>query len=67
MEVSRRSINSRLLASRTRGYGKFVWSPKIENATPFSTLEEADAKKRAVPDATGVIEFNDKWYVVKER
>ncbi len=47
-------------------YGKFVWSPKIENATPFSTLEEADAKKRTVADATGVIDIDGRWYVIRE-
>jgi hypothetical protein len=48
-------------------YGKTFWSPGPEQATPFGSQGEADAWKKATSDATGVTEFNDKWYVVKER
>ena len=48
-------------------YGKTFWSPSPEQATPFGSQGEADAWKKATSDATGVTEFNEKWYVVKER
>jgi hypothetical protein len=47
-------------------YATLIWSPKIENATRFSSVEDANAAKNAVADATGVIGFNDGWYVVKK-
>ena len=47
-------------------HGKFVWSPKIENATPFSSSVAAEAKRSTVADATGVIERYGTWYVVKQ-
>jgi hypothetical protein len=53
-------------SSMPEPYGKFVWSPKIENATPFSSSVAAEAKRSTVADATGVIEHNGGWYVVKE-
>ena len=46
-------------------YGKSIWSPRIENAAPFSCSDDANAEKDAVADATEVIRVNDKWYVVK--
>ena len=53
-------------SSMPEPYGKFVWSPKIENATPFSSSVAAEAKRSTVADATGVIELDSKWYVVKD-
>ena len=47
-------------------YGKTFWSPSPEQATPFGSQGEADAWKKATSDATGMTEFNDKWYVVRE-
>jgi hypothetical protein len=47
-------------------YGKFIWSPRMESATPFSSLGDANAVRSAVPDATGVIEAGGAWYVVKD-
>ena len=46
--------------------GNFVWYPKIENATPFSSSTAAEAKRSTVASAMGVIEHNGRWYVVKE-
>jgi hypothetical protein len=53
-------------SSMPEPYGKFVWTPNIENATPFSSSVAAEAKRSTVADATGVIEHNGGWYVVKE-
>ncbi|MGH9739982.1 MAG: hypothetical protein ACRD4X_15550 [Candidatus Acidiferrales bacterium] len=47
-------------------YGKFIWSPKIEGATSFSSSDEADSCKNSVPDATGVIATGGKWCVIKD-
>jgi hypothetical protein len=47
-------------------HGKIVWSPRMENATSFSSSESAAAEKDAVASATGITEFEGKWYVVKE-
>jgi len=47
-------------------YGKFGWCPRIENATPFSSSADANAEKHVMADATGVIEFNGRWYVIEE-
>jgi hypothetical protein len=47
-------------------YGNFVWSPKIEDATQFSSLEDANAGKLYVTDATRVILVHGKWYVTKD-
>jgi hypothetical protein len=47
-------------------YGKTFWSPHPEQATPFGSQGEADTWKKSTPDATGVTEFYDRWYVVKE-
>jgi hypothetical protein len=47
-------------------YGKFVWTPKIENATPFPSSVAAEAKRSTVVDATGLIAHDGRWYVVKE-
>jgi hypothetical protein len=47
-------------------YGKFVWTPKIENATPFPSSAAAEAKRSTVADAKDVIEHYGSWYVVKE-
>jgi hypothetical protein len=44
-------------------YGKFVWVTDIQGATKFQSLAEAEAAKRTVFDATGII---DGWFVVKE-
>ena len=44
-------------------YGKFVWVSDIKAATKFSSLAEAEAAKRTMLDATGII---DSWFVVKE-
>jgi hypothetical protein len=44
----------------------YIWSPIIENAVQFSSAENAEATRNNVPDATGVIEANGGWYVVKE-
>ena len=46
-------------------HGKSIWSPRIENAVPFSCFDDANAEKDAVADETEVIRVNDKWYVVK--
>jgi hypothetical protein len=45
---------------------KCLWSPKIENATPFYSSENANYWKNAVSDATGVIAAVGKWYVIKD-
>jgi hypothetical protein len=45
---------------------KIVWSPRIENATPFSSRANADYWKNAVMDATDVIAAVGKWYVIKD-
>ena len=47
-------------------YGKVIWSESIYHASPFSFLSEAEAVRNLVPDATGVHQLGDKWYVVKE-
>ena len=47
-------------------YGKFFWSPALEQATPFSSWEEANGWKNQVGNATGIVEFNSKWFVVKD-
>lgn len=43
-----------------------VWSPTIEAATRFSSQKQAEAWKGVTVGATGVLERNDIWYVVKE-
>ena len=48
-----------------KSYGKSIWSPRIENAAPFSCFDDANAEKDAVADETEVIRVNDKWCVVK--
>jgi hypothetical protein len=53
-------------SSMPEPYGKFIWSTIIGNATPFSSLAEADAARELVRGATGVTELDGKWYVVKE-
>jgi hypothetical protein len=50
----------------SESYGKTFWSPSPEQATQFGSQGEADARKKATSDATGVTEINDRWYVVKE-
>jgi hypothetical protein len=48
-------------------YGKGIWVPLIEAATPFDTKERAERVKRLVSNASGVL-YDDKeecWYVVK--
>jgi hypothetical protein len=47
-------------------HGNFIWSPRIESATPFSSPGDANAVKSAVADATGVIEVGGAWYVTKD-
>jgi hypothetical protein len=47
-------------------YGKFIWSPRIENATWFSSLNDADAARSAVPGATGMMYAKGNWYVIRE-
>jgi hypothetical protein len=47
-------------------HGNFIWSPKIESATPFSSQGDANAVKSAVADASGVIEVGTAWYVIKD-
>ena len=44
---------------------KSIWSPRIENATSFSCVNDADARKDAVEEATDIIRVNNKWYVVR--
>jgi hypothetical protein len=44
-----------------------VWSSTIDKATRFASPKQAEAWKRVVIGATGVIEQNGGWYVVKER
>ena len=46
-------------------HGTSNWSPRIDNATPFSCSNDANAQKEAVADDTEVIRVDDKWYVVK--
>jgi hypothetical protein len=45
---------------------KFLWSPQIENATPFSSSAGANYWKDIIPDATGLIAAGGKWYVIKD-
>jgi hypothetical protein len=45
---------------------KIVWAPRIENATPFPSPENANYWKNAVVDATEVIAAFGKWYVIKD-
>jgi hypothetical protein len=48
-------------------YGKAIWVPLIQAATPFDTKESAEGVRRLVSNASGVI-YDDKeecWYVVK--
>jgi hypothetical protein len=45
--------------------GRSIWSPKIENAAPFSSSDSTNVEKDAVADATDVICVNEKRYVVK--
>ena len=47
-------------------YGKYIWSPRIENATSFPTQESAGRCQAEVPGARGVIASGGKWYVVKK-
>jgi hypothetical protein len=47
-------------------YGQTFWSPRLDHATPFGSEGEADAWRKATADATGVTQFNDLWYVIKE-
>jgi hypothetical protein len=53
-------------SSMPEPYGKFVWSPNIENATPFPSSVAAEAKRSTVADAMAVIEHDGRWYIVKE-
>lgn len=46
-------------------FGKTLWSPRIENATPFATSKEANAAKESTIDAAGVVKHDGRWYVVK--
>jgi hypothetical protein len=39
-----------------------LWSPKIDNATPFSSMGIASAVKDEVLEATGVIASGDAWW-----
>ena len=43
---------------------KILWSTGIENATPFSSPENANYWKNVVVDATGLIAADGKWYVI---
>jgi hypothetical protein len=52
--------------TRPERYGKFTWSESIWQASAFSFLSEAEAVRNLVPDATGVHQLGDKWYVIKE-
>jgi hypothetical protein len=45
---------------------KILWSPRVENATLFSSPEDANYWKNAVVDATDVIAAVGKWYVIKD-
>jgi hypothetical protein len=46
-------------------YGRALWVPLIEGATPFKSDADAQNAKRQVSDASGVIQDDEYWYVVK--
>jgi len=55
-------VDSHMPGSRA----KVLWSPRIENATPFSSPQDANYWKNAVVDATDVIVADGKWYVIND-
>ena len=46
-------------------FSKAQWLPSVHGATPFETNVEALGVKSMMPDASGVIGVNERFYVIK--
>jgi len=43
----------------------YLWVPNLASATVVHSKEAAEEIRNSIPDATGVIKRNGKWFVVQ--